>query len=179
LRKEQPDALILAGDVGAGDNCASWLALFADLVCTKALVPGNHDIWVEANDARGDSLGVYREYLPRLCGEHGFHYLDGGPLLLSGAEIGLVGSINWYDYSWSIDLLRGQLPDWEERLRSKRFLRGQHNDARFVRWPLADARFTAEVVTTRQAHLHQALQQVGQVVVVTHHPAFYGLAFPR
>jgi len=179
LRKEQPDAFILAGDVGAGDNFTSCLALFADLACPKALVPGNHDIWVEPQDPRGDSLQVYRETLRRRCAEHGFHYLDGGPLLLPGGEVALVGSINWYDYSWSIDRLRGQLPDWEERLRSKRFLRGQHNDARFVRWPLDDGRFTAQVVRTLEAHLEHALQQVGQVLVVTHHPPFYGLAFPR
>jgi predicted phosphohydrolase len=179
LKKDQPDVLILAGDVGAGDNFASCLALFSDLPCSKALVPGNHDIWVESDDARGDSLEVYGEYLPRNCAEHGFHYLDGGPLLLPGGEAALVGSINWYDYSWSIDRLRLQLPDWKERLRSKRFVRGQHNDARFIRWPLDDEQFTAQVVRTLENHLHEALQKVGQVLVVTHHPAFYGLAFPR
>jgi hypothetical protein len=142
-------------------------------------VPGNHDIWVEESDRRGDSLQVYREHLPKLCAEHGFHYLDAGPLLLPGAELGVVGSINWYDYSWSIDTLRNQVPDWEERLRGKYFSRGRHNDARFVRWPLDDIRFTAQVVQTLETHLEQVLRQVGQALVVTHHPAFYGLAFPR
>ncbi len=53
LKQQQPDALILAGDVGAGANFASCLALFADLGCIKALVPGNHDIWVEDGDLLG------------------------------------------------------------------------------------------------------------------------------
>lgn len=179
LKKEQPDALVLAGDVGAGDNFGSCLALFANLNCTKALVPGNHDIWVEDGDRRGDSLRIYREHLPRLCAEHGFHYLDGGSLLLPGADVALVGSINWYDYSWSIELLRHHLPDWQDRLRSKSFSRGRHNDARFVRWPLDDVRFTDLVVGTLETHLRQALVQVGKVVLVTHHPPFYGLSFPR
>ena len=94
-------------------------------------------------------------------------------------KLRLVGSINWYDYSWSVDQLRHQLPDWEDRLRSKCFSRGRHNDARFVRWPLDDVRFTAQVVSTLETHLRQALNQVGQVLVVTHHPPFYGLSFPR
>ncbi|HLJ95836.1 MAG TPA: metallophosphoesterase [Gemmataceae bacterium] len=179
LKKEQPDALILAGDIGAGEDFAPCLSLFADLRCPKALVPGNHDIWVETQDPLVDSLHVYREVLPQACAEHGFHYLDRGPLVLPGGAVAVVGSINWYDYSWSIDVLRGQLPDWEEHLRNKRFTRGRHNDARFVRWPLDDRQFTAAVVSTLETHLQQALAQVGQVCVVTHHPAFYGLAFPR
>src|SRR5436190_19068183 len=76
LQEERPDALVLAGDVGAGGNFTSCLALFADLSCPKALVPGNHDIWAEDGDPRGDSLQIYREYLPKHCGQHGFHYLD-------------------------------------------------------------------------------------------------------
>jgi predicted phosphohydrolase len=179
LHREPPDVLVLAGDVGSGDQFASCLALFAELSCPKALVPGNHDLWVESDDARGDSLQVYQEHLPRLCAEQGFHYLDTRPLLLPGAEAALVGSINWYDYSWSIDQLRRQVPDWEDRLRSKCFSRGRHNDARFIRWPFDDVRFTAQVVRTLQAQLQQALDQVGQVLVVTHHPPFYGLSFPR
>jgi predicted phosphohydrolase len=179
LKIERPDGLILAGDVGAGNDFSACLSLFADLHCQKALVPGNHDIWVEASDPRGDSLQVYLEDLPARCAEHDFHYLDSGPLLLPGADVALVGSINWYDYSWSMDLLRRHVPDWEERIRNKSFSRGRHNDARFIRWPLDDGRFTALVVRTLESHLQQALSQVGRVFVVTHHPPFYGLSFPR
>ena len=51
--------------------------------------------------------------------------------------------MNWYDYSWSLEALKQAAPDWEDRLRTKRFSRGRHNDARFVRWPLDDVAFTA------------------------------------
>jgi len=37
-------------------------------------------------------------------------------------------------------------PDWQDRLVTKRFTRGRHNDARFVRWQHDDVSFTAEVV---------------------------------
>ena len=128
---------------------------------------------------RGDSLRVYREHLPALCAAHGFHYLDAGPLLLPEADLALVGSINWYDYSWSLDALRRLFPEEEDRLRTKRFTRGRHNDANFVRWPLDDATFTAEVVATLRDHLRTALAAVPRAIVVTHHPPFYGLTFPR
>jgi 3',5'-cyclic AMP phosphodiesterase CpdA len=179
LKARPPDVLILAGDIGASQHFGACLALFADLPCRKALVPGNHDIWVEENDPRGDSLQVYRDHLPRLCAAHGFHYLDHGPLLLPEAGLALAGSINWYDYSWALEALRSRLPDWEERLRSKTFSRGRHNDARFVRWPLDDVRFTAEVVAALDRQLAQALGTCERAIVVTHHPPFYGLSFPR
>lgn len=178
LAADPPDVLVLAGDVGAGEHFGTCLELFDGLSCRKALVPGNHDLWVTADDARGDSLRVYREHLPALCTRHGFHYLDHGPLTLPEADLALAGSINWYDYSWSLEALQ-QFPDWEGRLRAKRFSRGRHNDANFVRWPLDDVHFTGEVVAALRRHLGEARQQVAQVVVVTHHPPFYGLGFPR
>src|SRR5262249_354891 len=89
LRQQPPDLLVLAGDAGAGEDFDGCLALFDSLNCRKALVPGNHDIWVRSIDPRGDSLGVYREHLPRCCAAHGFHYLDAGPLLLPEADLAL------------------------------------------------------------------------------------------
>src|SRR5262245_10367906 len=103
LHDAPPDVLILAGDVGAGDDFRRCRALFDRLACRKALVPGNHDIWVNPDDPRGDSLRVYGHHLPGLCHAHGVHYLDHGPLVLPEADLALVGSMNWYDYSWSLD----------------------------------------------------------------------------
>src|SRR5207244_9275413 len=108
LEKDPPDVLVLAGDVGTGRFFAGCLDLFADLPCRKAVVPGNHDIWVEPNDSRGDSLQVYQHHLRQLCAERSYTYLDEGPLILP--EVALVGSINWYDYSWAVDELRRQIP---------------------------------------------------------------------
>lgn len=174
-----PELLILAGDIGAGDEFAPCLDLFADLPCRKAVVPGNHDIWVTSEDPRGDSLKVYRELLPNVCASAGFAYLDAGPLLIPEADLAIVGSINWYDYSWSLDELRQRFPGQEERLRSKMFTRGRHNDARFVRWPLDDVRFTADVVAAFERQLEDALTQAGQAIVIAHHPPMRGLNVPR
>jgi 3',5'-cyclic AMP phosphodiesterase CpdA len=179
LRRHLPDILVLAGDIGTGEHFPLCLSLFADMACRKALVPGNHDLWVEQHDPRGDSMEVYKHHLPAVAEQHGFHYLDHGPLVQSEADLALVGTINWYDYSWSVERLRREVPDWEDRLRTKRFSRGRHNDARFVRWPLDDVRFTAAVVAALERQLQGALTQVSHAIVVTHHPAWYGLSFPR
>jgi hypothetical protein len=98
---------------------------------------------------------------------------------LPDAGLALAGSINWYDYTWSLDALRERVPDWEERLRTKRFFRGRHNDARFVRWPLDDVRFAESVVGALSRHMDEASRQAARTIVITHHPAFYGLSFPR
>lgn len=179
LREVPPDILVLAGDVGAAEHFGPGLALFADLPSRKALVPGNHDIWVREHDARGDSLQVYRHHLPELCHAYGFHYLDHGPLTLPDAGLALAGSMNWYDYSWSLANLQQHVPDWDERLRTKRFTRGRHNDARFVRWSVDDVQFTEQAMATLGRHLSEARAVADHVIVITHHPPFYGLNFPR
>jgi predicted phosphohydrolase len=179
LHKDPPDVLVIAGDIGAGKDFAICLSLFKDLRCQKALVPGNHDIWVEENDSRGDSLQVYRDHLPSASTENGFAYLDRHPLLLQEYGLALVGSINWYDYSWSLEALKAADEYWEERLHSKRFTRGRHNDARFVRWPLDDVTFARQAVDQLEKHLTESAGSVDKAIVVTHHPAFYGLNFPR
>lgn len=178
LHRHIPDVLILAGDIGTGPLFADCLQLFTDLPCRKALVPGNHDLWIRPEDGR-DSLQVYQEDLAELCRRYGFHYLDQGPLLLPEAGLALVGSINWYDYSWSREKLERDYPGEEVRLFSKQFTRGRHNDVNFVRWPLDDVRFTAQVVDTFAHHLRQALQQVPRLIVVTHHPPLRCISFPE
>jgi 3',5'-cyclic AMP phosphodiesterase CpdA len=179
LHAEPPDVLVLAGDLGVGPAFDECLGLFADLPCRKALVPGNHDIWVQADNANHDSLKLYEDELPASCARLGFHYLDQGPLLLPDAGLALAGSINWYDYSWALDELRRRFPSEEHRLHSKRFLRGRHNDANFVRWPLDDVQFTARVVAAFSRQLQSALATTDKAIVIAHHPPFHGLSFPQ
>src|SRR5262245_13851904 len=126
LKLRPPDVLVLAGDVGTGNLYGDCLAQLADLPCRKVVLPGNHDIWVSP-EGPVDSLTRYEQELPRVAVEHGFHHLDGGPVILPEADVALVGSINWYDYSWSLDRLQSLYPDELHRLESKRFSRGRHN----------------------------------------------------
>jgi predicted phosphohydrolase len=178
LHDDPPDLFVLAGDIGTGPAFVQCLELFADLPCQKALVPGNHDLWI-TSECSHDSLGLYQHQLPQWASEQGFLYLDQRPLYLPRWDVALVGSVNWYDYSWSLEALKQHYPGEEHRLHSKRFSRGRHNDANFIRWPLDDAGFTSLVTTTLQQHLREAVQRVGRVIVVTHHPPIYALSFPH
>lgn len=178
VKARNPDVLIIAGDIGSGDNYAGCLTQFLTLPGRKCLVPGNHDLWVPHEDDE-DSLTRYRETLPALARQNGFHYLDQEPLYFPEEDLALVGSINWYDYSWSLERMRTYYPGEEHRLASKRFSRGRHNDANFVRWALDDVRFTEQIVAAFEQQLTQALNRVGRVIVITHHPPLYGLGFPR
>jgi predicted phosphohydrolase len=178
LCERPPDILILAGDIGTGSYFDDCLHLFADLPGRKALVPGNHDLWVRP-DAPRDSLQVYQEDLAESCRRNGFHYLDQGPLVLPEVGLALVGSINWYDYTWSQEEIRQAYPGEEGRLTTKLFTRGRHNDTVFVRWPLDDARFTARAVAMLEQHLLQALEQIERVIIVAHHPPLRCISFPE
>ena len=180
LFAQPPNLLLLAGDIGAGEDFAKCLKIFETLPSIKALVPGNHDIWVTSDDARGDSWAVYQQWLPLQCQEHGFHYLDHGPLILPAHDVAIVGSINWYDGSWAVGSESWVPPeDFDDRLRDMRFSRGRHNDARFVRWHHSHSSFTAWAVARLAHDIDKALHAVAQVVLVTHHPAFRGLNFPQ
>ena len=178
LAAQPPDVLVLGGDIGTGEHFAECLSLFRDLPCRKALVPGNHDLWVALDDTK-DSLQAYTEHLPHVAAEHGFHYLDHAPLIFADANVALVGSVNWYDYSWSRAEMQEKYPAEMERFHTKRFTRGRHNDAVFVRWPLDDVTFTAQVVAALREQLDAALAQVSHAIVVTHHPSFLGISFPE
>ncbi len=177
LQHNTPDVLVIAGDVASSVSFAAALERFAGLPCLKAVTPGNHDLWVPT-DHPTDSLHAYETALPAAAARHGFHWLDGWPLILPDHGLAIVGSVNWYDYSWAIDGLRRLHPGEEHRLASKRFTRGRHNDAVFVRWPLDDVTFTARVVARLERDLTEALAAVPACIVATHHPPLTGMSFP-
>jgi len=115
------------------------------LPCRKSPDPGNHDIWSRPT-LPATRCNRYEEDLPRLAADHGFHYLDQGPLFY------LKPTWPWSARSTGTTIpglssrFAGLFPEEEPRLASKRFTRGRHNDANFVRWGLNDAAFTARVV---------------------------------
>ena len=94
-------------------------------------------------------------------------------------KLAVVGNINWYDYSWSLPRLQAEVPNWEWHLRNKAFTRGRHNDGRFVVWKTDDVAFTQRIVGELETQLAQSLAQTERAIVMTHHPAFHGIGFPR
>jgi putative phosphoesterase len=92
------DGLIVTGDI-AGKN--SYLDKFFRLsskleIEYQIFVPGNHDVWVN-HKAEDLSWFQLEQYLPQLCQKYGWHYLPGDPLSIG--QIGIVGTMGWYDYS--------------------------------------------------------------------------------
>lgn len=102
------DGLIVTGDI-AGKN--SYLDKFFRLgseleIDYRIFVPGNHDVWVN-HQAEGLSWFQLEQYLPQLCQKYGWYYLPGDPLSID--EIGIVGTMGWYDYS-----LRNKI--WDDKV---------------------------------------------------------------
>ena len=92
------DLLIIAGDVASGalSTIRDTLALFADFPGKRVFVPGNHDVW-EQKPPR-NTWRRYRHELAQTVRSGGFHYLDGGPLIMG--QWAVVGCMGWYDYSF-------------------------------------------------------------------------------
>lgn len=178
LGQETPDLLVIAGDIGVGPMFEECLALFDGVDCPKALVPGNHDLWLLGEENSFHSLDLFERILPETANRHGFHYLDHAPLIFDDANLALAGTINWYDYSWGLEGLRNLFPAELERLATKRFSRGRHNDANFIRWPIDDVQFTSLVTRRLEEHLEQARGRVANTLVITHHPPLRDLGLP-
>ena len=146
----RPDVLVVAGDVGERKRFAQCLSLFSGLACPRLVLPGNHDLWTSSPAI--SSLDVYEHRLPRQAEEMGFHYLDASPFVAPG-DGAIVGSINWYDYSFADPALAREFPNAPAMYAAKRFPRGWHNDGRFVRLGMSDAEFTGRLVEQLRAPL--------------------------
>jgi len=171
-----PDLFVIAGDVGEGEEFARCLSLFASLECARALVPGNHDLWTR--DPAESSWERYRERLPRLSADHGFHYLDHTPYLAPDEALAVAGSINWYDYSFADPELLHEVPEAPAMYRAKVFPQAVHNDGRFVRLGMTDEAFTGEVVDAFRGQMAALPASVERVLVVQHHPPVRLLFYP-
>lgn len=177
LRTLEADALVIAGDIGEGAEFSHCLSQFAGVECARLLVPGNHDLWTRSPLA--SSLLRYEDHLPRLAAEHGFAVLDAAPWLSGDGREALVGSINWYDYSFADPALEALYPDVGELYAAKLFPDGRHNDRRFVHLGMSDREFTALVVERFIAQMANLPLTVAEVVAVQHHPPIRQLFYPR
>lgn len=171
-----PDVFAIAGDVGEGEHFSRCLDLFQDLTCLKLVVPGNHDLWTR--DPVVSSLERYEEMLPAAAAAAGFHYLDRLPVVSTGESLAIVGSINWYDYSFADPVVEGEHPEAPAMYRAKRFPNGQHNDGRFVRLGMSDVEFTEQVVTRFAEQLAALPATVSRVITIQHHPPVRELFYP-
>ncbi len=185
------DALVIAGDTFAFEPeiLRACLNLFKGFGGAKCLVPGNHDIWVQAG---GDSWRVHEETIPAVASECGFHCLDQEPLVMG--EVALVGNMGWYDYSLRDVSLGLPLRFYEHKIAPGaaavipsarrlveaaddiadrvRGLTAIWNDLRFVQWPFMDAAAAQLMADRISEHLALVEPRVEAIVCVTHHVPF-------
>jgi len=159
-----PDAVVLAGDVGEGPSrFLEALRTFAEALPDAALLvlPGNHDLWAREGATSAD---LFSRLLPGLARDGGFRWLEGDPHVQGGSAV--AGSVAWYDYSAAepgIDLG----PGWYASHRHEFVADGREMDPGFD-----DRAFAAERSAALLADLDalEARADVSRVLVVTHVP---------
>jgi len=191
--REKADALVLAGDLFAHDlDCLrECLALFESFPGEKLLVAGNHDLWT----TDGDSFELYDESIPAVAAECGFHDLDKEHCIVG--DVGIVGTVGWYDYSFRDQSLGIPLQFYElkagpgyaladpelrrliapaQKLPRKALAaRSYWNDGRMIRWKLNDRLFSALTVERVESQVAAVEAEVRAIVAITHHLPFIEL----
>lgn len=171
-----PDVFAIAGDVGQEAHFRTCLALFAALECVRLVVPGNHDLWTTSPVV--SSLEVYERRLPRAAAGEGFQYLDLQPYLAPGGREAIVGSINWYDYSFADPDVEVEVPNARDLYAAKLFPRGRHNDGQFVHLGMTDAGFCERLVERFREQVAALPSSVERLTVIQHHPPVRELFYP-
>jgi predicted phosphohydrolase len=190
---KEESVLIIAGDITPYiSSLHTYLMLFKELPLTKLFVAGNHDIWV--SDV-GDSYYKYRYILKDAVLDAGFHYLDFEPFIFN--EVGFVGNIGWYDYSFrqlnvyipsNLKLMRrdGTYTSWESLTISDYAIKALYaevngrikmvtswNDRIFVNWKFNDFEFTSYCFEKIKKDFRAIEDKVQKIVFISHHIHFY------
>ena len=167
IRSHEPDVLAIGGDIAVPRDglLAECLSHFASAAPTLLVVPGNHDLWVDGDGM--DSLTRWEAEFPAAAAEAGFACLDVAPVVVN--NVGFVGTIGWYDYSFASD----DLP-WTHEQYAAKELPGRlvWNDGRRIKWHMADAEFTEMVAARLLEHVAEVRDSVRSIVAVTHHLPF-------
>lgn len=166
--RTKADVLILAGDTFAIDQklLVECLELFEGFKGDKLLVAGNHDLWTTERS----SLTIYEKVIPKIAKKCGFHFLDQKPFIKD--DVGFIGSIGWYDYSFRDPTL----PIPKQYYLEKRWPEVvTWNDRSYVRLGISDKVFTKRVNQKLQRHLGKVNKQVSTIICATHHIPFHEL----
>jgi predicted phosphohydrolase len=186
------DVLLIVGDVCGTrlEALSECLDLFRGFSGEKLFVAGNHDLWVTEE---GDSLIRYEIELPAVCHEVGFHSLDEAPLL--AGDVGFVGSVGWYDYSFRDATLPVPMPFYEAKMGpgyaaavggewTKLFegaddisaemlsINVRWMDGVYVRLPFGDVEFTKQLAARLRRHIEGVAPRCRTIVAGVHHIPF-------
>ncbi len=186
------DAIVLVGDTAgaATGPLLECLRLFERFPGRKLLVPGNHCLWCRDGE---DSLTRYESVVPAVAAEAGFHVLDHDPVVIG--DVGLAGSIGWYDYSFADESLdipepfyrakvapgaaavltehRWLVEAHRPRLHERHYMLGARwMDGRYVRLGMSDEEFLGLLCDKLAGQLRRLADSAGGIVAFTHHLPF-------
>lgn len=164
-----PDLLIVAGDTGEPlELFAQGLQALAPVCHRRAALAGNHDVWRREEGYAYSSERLWEAELARVAQANGYTWLEHDNIVLD--EVGICGTIGWYDYGGK----PAQLPfddDFYEVIKPQ-----VTNDARYIDWRWSDREFAARVGDQFQVRLDalEANPAVHEVLVATHVPLYEG-----
>lgn len=164
INETDADVLVIAGDVSGGITLATdCLQQFREFAQGKYIIAGNHDLWTES----GDSFEVYSLLFPKLAEQCGFHSLDQRPAILG--DIGLVGTIGWYDYSLRQEDLKIPMKYYQDKS-----LPGIATwaDKYFIHWEFTDSEFVDYTLQRLKQQIEAVYAQVESIVCILHHLPF-------
>lgn len=186
------DALVLVGDTAGADlaTVRRCLQLFDKFAGGKYMVMGNHCLWCHGDQT---SMDRYERLIPQTAAEAGFAVLDHAPAVIG--NVGLAGSIGWYDYSFAEkelqmpeDFYRAKMaPGAAAYLGEHQNLLDRHEgvlqdrhysmgvrwmDGVHVRLGVSDEEFVTLVTQKLRGQLADLAPQAKQIVAFVHHLPF-------
>jgi len=198
LKKDGIEYLVIAGDLASRGadhrNFIEAIGILQQFSGKILFCPGNHDLWT----IEGNSFELLTDKIPGLlCGSN-IHLLDGNPFIIG--DLGIVGSVGWYDYSFRVvpvelekvfsqyifrfdrgdTMLRwNQLTLSEYRgkecrvsLDGRQWKKSTWQDKRFIKWHFSDDRFLDFCIKRLKADIESILPRVSNIMVITHHLPF-------
>jgi Icc-related predicted phosphoesterase len=194
INRIEADALLVIGDTAAFDGpaieeCLSLLTFAGP----KLFVAGNHELWT----AGEDSHRLYTQDLPQRVRRIGWQWLEDEPFVVG--DVGIVGSVGWYDYSFARAELGIPRRFYEHKISpgaASRFdelapllnpsndissvgkeVVARWNDGRWVKLRRSDEQFLEELLDKLRRQL-DSLRSVAHVVAAIHHLPFPELLPP-
>ena len=168
----ESDVVVIVGDLtssGSFSHLEEVLSVVKEVVesLPMLVVPGNHDIYVTADEvSRGINsplkLSLFNELVERL----GCIALMKSPYIING--VGFVGSIAWYDYSFAPEWLGLKINDFRE----KAFGLSIWADREFVKLPMSDEEFMLFLLNKFEEDIKKVYDRVDKIVTVLHHIPF-------
>mgnify|MGYP000409700012 CR=1 FL=1 len=169
----EADVVVIVGDLTSSGNLGHLeqvLSTVKEVVepIPILVVPGNHDIYVTADEvSRGINnsllkLSLFNELVEKLdC-----IALMKSPYIIN--DVGFIGSIGWYDYSFAPNYLGLSIDDFREKAY------GLHiwADRDYVKLPFSDEEFTLMLLNRFEAQIKEVNNSVERMVAVLHHLPF-------